>query len=86
MWIFKCGNLKLKKGDLVLISVFFILIDILCLWCIDVSVACLINGGYMTNGFFMGNSMITYHIGIYGIILSSFGFLILFIHVVLKDQ
>ena len=45
------------------------------IWCIDVSVTT-INLGIMTNGFFMITPIQSYHLGLYGLILSWLGMMI----------
>jgi hypothetical protein len=52
-------------------TIVFIITFMLSLWCIDVSVTTL-NLGIMTNGFINLNPIQSYHLGLYGAILSFF--------------
>ena len=53
----------------------FTITFMLSIWCIDVSVTT-INLGIMTNGFFMITPIQSYHLGLYGLILSWLGMMI----------
>jgi hypothetical protein len=55
-----------------------IIITIISLWTIDVSVSAMVIDNYtpttiqMTNGFFLKEPMKTYHMGLWGVIMSTF--------------
>jgi len=59
-------------SEKVLIVIFLVMIQLLCLWGIDISVSAMLSEGVITNGFNFGNPTQTYHIGLYGIVLSTF--------------
>ena len=61
----KRTRLNLLVTNTVFFSLFFIFI-----WNIDISVTALINNMALTNGFFSPNPMITYHVSLYGLILT----------------
>ena len=77
---------KIGKSDIVVIIIFLVMIQLLCLWCIDVSVAGMLNGGVLTNGATVQNPLFTYHLGLYGLILSTLGLVIITIHILLKEK
>jgi len=77
-------KIQLDKTDFVLISIFLIVIMMCFLWCIDISVSCLINNGYLTNGFLIQNPSVMYHIGLYGTILDGVGMTFLLVYFILE--
>ncbi len=83
--MFELTKFKLKKSDWVIISVFLVIIEILCCWCIDISVSALLIGGVVTNGFVIRDAAATYHIGIYGVVLSTFGLASIAVHNILRN-
>lgn len=81
----KLPKYKLKKSDWIMICVFLIIIDILCCWCVNISVSAMINNGVVTNGFVIRDAATTYHIGLYGIVLASFGLISIAVHNTLRN-
>lgn len=79
-------KLKLGKGDWICIVIFLIVIDLLCLWCVDISVSALLNGGTLTNGFRMNGPMQMYHLGLYGSILSTVMLSFICVHKILEEK
>ena len=75
-----------KTSDLVLISIFMYALQMLSMWSIDVSVAAMINNGQVTNGFFTNNPLISYHIGIYILLIASFAQILLIMHISQKEK
>lgn len=78
--------MKVTKGDKIIIAVFFIIIQIVCLWCVDISVSAMLANGVVTNGFLINNPTQMYHIGLYVSIISSFCIFILFVHIILGEE
>ena len=76
---------KLKKSDWIMISVFLIIVELLSCWCIDISVSAMLDGAVVTNGFVVRDSVMTYHIGLYGVVLSSFGLISIAVHNILRN-
>ena len=76
---------KLQRSEWVCIVIFLVVLDILCLWSVDISVSALLTGGIVTNGFRVADPMISYHIGLYGSILSTVLLSFLLVHKVVKD-
>jgi len=77
------------KSNYIAVVFFFVIVTLISIWCIDVSVSAMINGGidaYMTNGFFNVNPLMSYHFGLYGIILSMAGFVMVFSHWVIMGK
>jgi len=62
--------MKLSKGDWIIIVIFCVVLQLLCFWCIDVSISALIIGGKVVNAFTSLEPSITYHIGVYLSILN----------------
>ena len=71
---------KIKKCDWRAIILLILVFQILSLWCIDISTSAMIlensqteqQDSYVTNGFFMINPSVTYHISLFWLIISSF--------------
>lgn len=76
----------MKKGDIILVFVFFAFIVILGLWCIDTSVSAMLNGGMNFNGLFFADPYIMYHFGLYLCAVTLFCFVALAIHVVIPED
>ncbi|MBU0498242.1 MAG: hypothetical protein KKC68_01445 [Candidatus Thermoplasmatota archaeon] len=82
----------LRKSDWMAIIITIVFFQLMCLWCIDVSTSTLImeqqlkgsiissTTGVMTNGFFSQNPTLTYHIGLYGLVITSFIGALLLVH------
>ena len=77
--------MKLKNSNIIAIATFLLAMQIIALWCIDISVSAFLNGGILSNGFFFTDPMIAYHIGLYIIILTSFGWMLLLTQLFVKD-
>lgn len=73
------------KSDWVVMIVSLCIIQLLSLWCIDMSVAGMINNGNVVNGLIIMNPAITYHVGLYLAIISLVVFAFVSVHHVLKD-
>lgn len=76
----------IQRSDKIMIIIFLALIHIICLWSVDISVSALLSGGIVTNGFRTANPMISYHIGLYGAILSMFSVLIILVHEMFRKE
>ncbi len=82
----------LRKSDWMAIIITIVFFQLMCLWCIDVSTSTLImehelkdltitsTTGVMTNGFFSQNPTLTYHVGLYGLVITSFIGALLLVH------
>lgn len=79
-------NYKLGKEDWILILITCIILQCIFLWCIDISVSALINQGYVTNGFFIGDPAKSYHIGLYGSLLNPVVMVFLLVHYVMNKK
>lgn len=77
---------KLKRSDWIAIVLVLVVIDVLCLWSVDISVSALLSGGIVTNGFRTSDPMISYHIGLYGSILSTITLSLICVHKIIKDE
>jgi len=76
-----------KKGNRIAILIFFVFLFLMSLWCIDISLSALmLENGNVTNGFYIRDPMLAYHIGLYTAILSLFGFAMFFVHIILGDE
>lgn len=73
------------KSDWVVMIISLCVIQLLSLWCIDVSVASMINNGNVVNGLFIMDSVVTYHVGLYLAIISLIVFAFVSVHHILKD-
>lgn len=78
--------IRLRRSDKIMIIIFLALLHIICLWSVDISVSALLSGGIVTNGFRVADPMISYHIGLYGAILSMFGILSFLIHEMFRKE
>ena len=89
--------MKLRKSDWIAVIITLVFFQLMCLWCIDVSTSTMIikNNGpmagsmvsdaYMTNGFFIQNPMITYHLGLYVLVITCFLSALIAVHIVLDS-
>ena len=78
---------RMKLGDWISIIIIIVSINVMCLWCIDVSVSAMINSpnAIMTNGWSESDPMFTYHIGLYGIIIFNVLTAIICVHFILGE-
>lgn len=89
---------KFKKSDWTAIIVFLVFIQIISLWCIDVSISAINvrefgrNNGIqqmssldLTNGFFQQNPIVAYHISLFLLIISFFVIALISIHQINDD-
>jgi len=91
----------IKKSNWIAIFAFLFFLNILALWCVDVSQTAMINQaicstqkqmgyeviseGYLTNGLFKADPMVTYHVAIGVNLVSNFLMLLIIIHLIWKD-
>ena len=80
--------MKIKKGDWIAISMSLGIIIVICCWCVDVSVSAMNVGKdtIMMNAFWSLNPIVTYHLGLYGIILCVVALLLIIIYNTLKEE
>lgn len=86
--------LKIKHSDWRAIIILILLIQIICLWSIDISTSAIIAqesiGEYyeshLTNGFFKQNPYVIYHLALFIIVISSFFITLISIHHVDKNE
>lgn len=84
---------KFKKSDWIAIVVFLVIIQIISLWCIDISISAMNIKEYsdergleelknisLTNGFFKHNPIVAYHISLFLLIISFFIMALISIH------
>lgn len=76
----------MKTSNYVTIIGFLIFLKLICFWCMDVSVAAMINNGIMTNGFFTASANTTYHIGLIINVIITFLLFLIIIHILVKDK
>jgi len=85
--------IELKKSDWIAVIISIVIFQILSLWCIDVSTSAMMIERYgiqngveemppalLTNGFFQQNPVITYHISLFWLVISSFLIALISIH------
>ena len=65
-------KIKLDGVSYLYLGAFCVLLTMLALWCVDISVSALLAGGVVSNGFAVRNPMVTYHIGLYIVVLINF--------------
>ena len=80
--------MKLKIGDWIAISMVLGIIIVICCWCVDVSVSAMIASkeAIMVNAFWTLSPVVTYHLGLYGIVICLVAILLITIHHILKEQ
>ena len=90
--------MKLKKSDWTAIIITLVILQILSLWCIDVSISAItvreygIQNGieassmHLTNGFFQLDPVVTYHISLFWLIISLFLIALISIHQISDDR
>ena len=76
----------MKTSDTVAITGFLLLLGMLALWCIDISVSAIINGGVVYNGIFFGDPFLTYHLGLYLLVFVIFILFLFIVHILVKDN
>ena len=74
------------KSDWVVMILALSILEMTSLWCIDVSVAAMINQGTMQNGLFGLSPILSYHIGLYLAIISLLVFGIISTHHILVKE
>lgn len=79
-------RLRITVSDKVLIVIFFVMLQVIFLWSVDISVSALLSGGIVTNGFRVADPMIAYHIGLYGTIISTFCLVIILVNELLPKE
>ena len=77
---------KLKKSDWIAIAGAILFVNVLTLWCVDISVSALINNGILTNGFFLNDPARAYHIGLYTNGLLNFLIFMIVVHIIMKGE
>ncbi len=90
---------KFKKSDWTAIIVFLVILQIMALWCIDISISAMRVREYgdqndieemstlgLTNGFFQQNPIITYHLSLFWLIISFFLIALISIHQIVDDK
>ena len=79
---------KMKKCDWVMCVIMLIIITVISLWCIDISVSAMLAGpdSIVTNGWMTRSPMLSYHIGIYGVLLSTFAIVAIATHSLLSEE
>ena len=91
--------IELKKSEWITVIVSIVIFQILSLWCIDVSTSAMMIEGYgiqngvegtpqalLTNGFFQHNPVITYHVSLFWLVISSFLIALISIHHVSREE
>jgi len=73
-----------KTSNWIAISGFLLAVTIIASWGIDVSISALTNGGLLTNGFFLSNPMVVYHLCLYMIVIIAFSHFLVTLHVSLR--
>jgi hypothetical protein len=84
---------KFNKSDWTAIIVFFVILQVISLWCIDVSISAMSVRNYgqeknlddmanldLTNGFFQQNPIVAYHMSLFFLIISFFIIALISIH------
>jgi len=80
--------MKIQKSDWLAIGVFIVVFQILCCWCIDISVSALVNNpeALLNNGWNIANPAFMYHIGLYGIVITACLMILILLHTILKEK
>ena len=90
--------MKLRKSDWIAVVIALVFFQLMCLWCIDVSTSTMlmekttisqqgsVATGALTNGFFMLNPMIAYHIGLYVLVISCFLIALIAVHSIIQNH
>lgn len=78
----------MKKGDWICIIIALVIIEVACLWCIDISVSGMISStdSIVTNGFRTLSLVQAYHIGIWGTILCMASLVFITVHIIHKEE
>ena len=76
----------MKKSDWITILSFQIMLQMLFMWCIDISVSAMINNGIITSGFITSSPMLMYHVCLYASVLNLMLMAIIGIHHILKNE
>jgi len=74
------------KSNILAISICILAIQLVALWGVDISTSAMLNDAVVTNGFFVGDPVITYHLGLYILILTSFLQVSIVVHVVVGGK
>lgn len=90
--------MKLRKSDWIAIVITLVFFQLMCLWCIDVSTSTMlmekntvsqqesVATGALTNGFFMLNPLIGYHLGLYILVITCFLIALIAVHSIIQNH
>ena len=90
--------MKLRRSDWIAVIIALIFFQLMCLWCIDVSTSTMLmeqthaaggsinSHGQMTNGFFSQNPLMTYHIGLYILVITCFLSALISVHIIFQND
>jgi hypothetical protein len=89
--VIKMKHLKFSKGDWICVVITLVIIEMACLWCVDISVSGLLSSmSYenviVTNGFMSHSPMRTYHIGLWGSVLCMASLVFVVVHIIHKEE
>ena len=78
---------KMKRSDWIMVVIMLVIINVIALWCIDISLSAMLASpeSIMTNGWSERNPMLTYHMGLYGVLISTFAIVSISVYSILKD-
>lgn len=76
----------MKKSNWLTIVSFQIILQMLFMWCIDISVSAILNNGIITSGFVTSKPMHMYHICLYASVINLMLMAIIGIHHILKGN
>jgi TRAP-type C4-dicarboxylate transport system permease small subunit len=89
--------MKLRKSDWIAVVIALVFFQLMCLWCIDVSTSTMLMEktiisqqgsaatGALTNGFFNLNPLITYHVGLYILVIACFLIALIAVHSIIQN-
>jgi len=76
----------MRKSNLLAIAIFVLAVQLIMLWAVDITTSAMLNNAFVTNGFFIGNPLITYHLALYMLIILSFLQTIIVVHILVRDK
>ena len=76
--------MKLDRTEAVFVIVTLLIINLLCMWCLDVSTSAMLSGGVLVNAYMISNPVVMYHLSLYVVLGISVLLVFICIYYIMK--
>lgn len=76
----------MDKIEWICVLIALTVIEMVCLWCVDISVSAMINNGIVMNSLYALNPVISYHVALYGILTTFLITIFITVHYILEEK